>query len=136
MTPLMRADDIADSFNATTERKHWRAVVGGTKALPTVCFNSSSSMVRLTYYPTAGVFAVAFNKATCAYGDFMASTYNSLTMIALALKAAGHEFLAPVDNTDGRLRVEFDPKTKQTYVTLASTSDEWTPYDTVSFKAD
>lgn len=134
MTPLMQADDLANSFNASTERKHWRAVVGGSRQLPTVVFNSASSMVKITYYMHSGAFAIAFSKATCAFGDFMASTYKSLFVITTALKASGYPFNMPLGETDGRLRVEYDPKTKQAYASLANTGDDWPAYDAADFK--
>lgn len=137
MTPHMEADDIAHAFNSTTERKYWKATVGGTRALPTVYFKSRSAMVELTYYPASQRFAVTFNRATCSFGDFMGSTAKALSIVLAALKAAGHDTGAPLDDTDGTLRVEFDPKTKVAYVSLARLSDDWTEYtpETI-FKAD
>lgn len=137
MTPHMEADEIAHSFNATIERKYWKATVGGTRTVATVYFKSRSAMVELTYYPASRRFAVTFNRATCAFGDFMGSTHKALAVILSALKAAGHDVGAPLDDTDGTLRVEFDPKTKVAYVTLAKLGDDWQEYapETI-FKAD
>lgn len=137
MTPMMEADDIAHAFNSTTERKYWKATVGGTRSLPTVYFKSRSAMVELTYYPATRRFAVTFNRATCAFGDFMGSTAKALAIVLSALKAAGHDVGAPLDDTDGTLRLEFDPKTKVAYASLARLSDDWQEYapETV-FKAD
>lgn len=135
MTPFIKADELAVAFNACTERQYWRATVGGTRALPVVYFKSRSGMVELTYYPESNRFAVTFSRATCAFGDFMASTYKALAVVLSALKVAGYPVGAPQTDADGLLRVEFDPKTKVAYVALAKLSDDWQEYAESAFKA-
>lgn len=134
MTPILQADDMVLAFNATTERKHWKARVSGTAALPAVNFNSRTSMVTLTYYPVNGRFAISYSKLSCAFGDFMASAYSALSQVLIALKAAGHLIEAPFDEQDGVLRLEYDPRTKQAYVCLAKLADDWLEYADASFK--
>jgi len=127
-TSLMDADELAHTFNAVRERQYWTAVVGGTRTLPTIIFKSRSAMVELTYYTESKTFAVSFTKATCSFGDFMASTYKSLVAVLTAFKAAGLDTAAPVEGDEGVLRVEYDPKTKTAYVSLARMDDEWQDY--------
>jgi hypothetical protein len=133
-TPLMAADDMAMAFNTTAERNRWIARVAGTRTVPHVKFSSTTNMIDLFYYPQSGRFAVTFSKATCAWGDFMASTRAALATVLQALKAAGYEVTAPLDDKDGMLRVEFDPGTKQTYVSLAKLDDDWREYAEIAFK--
>jgi hypothetical protein len=125
MTPMMGADDLAQAFNAATERKYWKAILGGSRGMPTVIFKSRSSMVELTYYTQSNVFAVTYSKATCAFGDFMQSAYAALGTVLTALKATGHPVSAPLGEGEGVLRVEYDAKLKTAYVTLAKLGDDW-----------
>ena len=134
MTPRMQCDTIATDFNSVTERKYWKATIGGTKALPVVLFNSRSSMIQLTFIPAQSGYLISFSKVSCAFGDFMASAYKALEAVATALKAAGHEVSAPLGGGEGRLRIEFDPKTKQAFATLGSLGDDWPEYGEISFK--
>lgn len=134
MTPLLTADDIVQSFNIAVERKYWKARLGSAAKVPTVHFNSVSSMVQLVYYPENQRFAITFSKVSCAFGDFMASTYSALSQILTALKACGHEVAAPLDDLDGWLRIEFCAATKQAYVSLAKLDDDWLEYSEPTFK--
>lgn len=128
MTPMMEADAMAQAFNACTERENWKAQVGGTRTLPTVIFKSRTVMVELTYYTTSNVFGVVFTKATCAFGDFMGATHRSILTVLTALKASGHDVAAPMELDDGVVRIQFDPKTKEAYVSLANMDDDWQQY--------
>jgi len=128
MTPKMQADELAQTFNAATERQNWRAYVGGTRNLPTVIFKSKTAMVELTYYTESNTFAVAYFKATCSFGDFMGSSHRALLTVLTALKASGHPVSAPLDLDDGVLRIEYDPKTKTASVSLAAIGDDWQKY--------
>lgn len=128
MTPLMDTQEIAQAFNAATERQNWKAYVGGSRTVPTVIFKSRSAMVELTYYPSSGAFAVLFSKATCAFGDFMASAHRAVLTVLTALKASGYPVSAPLDDNDGVMRTEYDPRTKVTYVSIARLDDAWQDY--------
>ena len=136
MTPLLEADEMAMAFNTVAERLYWKATLGSLNRVPTVHFTSKSSMVKLTYYPANKRFAITFTKVSCAFGDFMASAYSSLAHVLLALKAAGYDLAAPLDNSDGVLRVEFDPVTKESYVQLAKLDDDWQEYAEPVFKGN
>lgn len=128
MTPMMQADELAQAFNACTERQNWKAYVGGTRNLPTVIFKSKTGMVELTYYTSANVFGVVFMKATCAFGDFMQAAHRSVLTVLTALKASGHNVAAPMELDDGVVRIQFHPKTKEAYVSLANIEDDWQAY--------
>lgn len=139
MTPKMEADELAQAFNAATERENWKAWVGGTRNLPTVIFKSKTAMVELTYYTASNTFAIVFQKATCAFGDFMLSAHRSLLTVLTALKASGHQVSAPVELDEGVLRIEYDPRTKEALVSLANVGDDWqvnNPAPSTTFKAD
>lgn len=128
MTPMMKADELAQAFNAATERQNWRAYVGGTRNLPTVIFKSKSAMVELTYFTENNTFQVAYFKATCSFGDFMGSSHRSLLTVLTALKASGYPVSAPLELDDGVLRIEYDPKTKTASIALAGVGDDWQQY--------
>ena len=129
-TALIEADDMAVSFNAVPERNYWRAsAVSSRSTGPYVLFKSRSSMIELSFHMDSKRYSVAFTKVACSFGDFTSSTYKALTVIMSALKAAGFPVGCPVDDQDGVLRMEFDPRTKLTYVTLAKTDDEWPEYE-------
>lgn len=128
MTPMMQADALAQAFNASTARENWKAHVGGTRTLPTVIFKSRTGMVELTYYTASNSFGVVFQRATCAFGDFMGATHRSLLTVLTALKASGHDVAAPLELDDGVVRIQFDPKTKQAYASLANMADDWRDY--------
>lgn len=128
MTPMMQAGDLAQAFNAATERQSWKAYVGGTRNLPTVIFKSRTAMVELTYYTASNIFAVAFTKATCSFGDFMAAAHRSVLTVLTALKASGHRVSAPMELDDGVVRIEYDPRSKVAYVSVAMTGDDWQDY--------
>jgi hypothetical protein len=121
----MKADEMALAFNGVCERNYWKASLGGSKDEPLVYFKSRSSMIELTYHPSLNAFSVAFSKATCAFGDYMTSTYKSLMTVLVALKAAGHEVAAPLDPLTGYVRVQYDPRTKLSFVWLADYGDDW-----------
>lgn len=133
-TPLMEADRIAFHFNAAAERQYWKATIGGARTTPRVHFVSRSSMVEVHYYVEQRRFTVTFNKAICAWGDFMTSAHKALTQIHLALKAAGLDMAAPFDTDDGVLRIEFDTATKTSVVSLARVEDDWETAPAGSFK--
>lgn len=128
MTPMMQTDAMAQAFNACTERENWKAVVGGTRTAPTVIFKSRTVMLELTYHATYNAFTVVFTKATCAFGDFMGAVHRSLLTVLTALKASGHDVAAPMELDDGVTRIQFDPKTKEAYVSLANMDDDWQQY--------
>lgn len=135
-TPHQIVDEVAHAFNSTTERKYWRAYVGGSRLNPVVLFKSRASMVELTFYPDSGIIAAGFNKVSCSFGDYMIGLHRAVSGVLLALKASGHQVNAPIDDKDGRLRIEYDPTTRQSYVTIARTSDLWIEYGTENiFKA-
>lgn len=124
-TAYMRADEIAHTFNASRDRQYWKAVVGGSTNAPTVIFKSRTGMVELTYVVKDQSFFVTYSKVSCAFGDFMSSAYKSLNTVLLALKAAGLDVSAAVNGTEGTLRVEYDPRTREARVQLAETGDDW-----------
>lgn len=124
ITNEIRADDLASAFNSSTERRLWRATKGGTRLLPTVRFISSGSMVQITYHLKYQHFTVVFSRASCAFGDFLASTFRDLSAILAALKASGYPFAAAVDPA-AVLRVEYDPRSKVATVAVALTGDDW-----------
>lgn len=128
MTPMMKADELAQAFNAAAARENWRAYTGGTRTMPTVIFKSKTAMVELTYFVETKNFLVAFSKATCSFGDFMGATARSLMAVLTALKASGYDVPAPMELDDGVVRIQFDPKTKQAYVSLANMDDDWTEH--------
>lgn len=134
MTPLMVADDIAHAFNATHDKDYWRATVGGSRAMPTVNFNSRSSMVTLSYNPANRTYTITFQRTQCAFGDFMASAHRSLQQVMVALKAAGLPVVAPISEDEGLLRVQYDPTTKQALVSIAGMRDDWPEVPAASFK--
>lgn len=134
VTDHQKCDEIAHAFNLSTDRKYFKAVKSGTRALPTVTFNSRTSMVKLTYFPQGERFVVSFSKVTCAFGDYMISAYSALSTVLAAMKAAGMENAAPLDAKDGVLRLQFDPRTKESYVEIALTDDDWRDYGELSFK--
>jgi hypothetical protein len=123
----MICDEIAMIFNGSTERKYWDAKVGGGR-LPVVYFRSASSMVELTYYPQSKVFAIAFTKVQCSFGDFMYAAHSALTAVVRALKAGGYPVEAPIEADDGVVRMEYDPRVKTAYVSLAKLGDDWQDY--------
>lgn len=135
MTPHMLADDIAVSFNSATERTYWRASVVGARGIPAVAFKSRSSMIELTYYVNDGRFAVSFAKTSCSFGDFMSATHKALRTVLTALKACGHATPAPLDDLDGELRIQYNPRLKVSYVSLACLDDDWME-EPKPFKAD
>jgi hypothetical protein len=122
----MRADDLAVSFNAVTERMYWRATVGGTRTNPEVHFLSRSAMVRITYSLARNDFKVSFSKTSCAWGDYMGSTFKALDQICSCLKAAGMPFSQVIEDGKATLRAEYDPRTKETTIHLANHGDDWT----------
>lgn len=128
MTPLMQADDLAHAFNTVRERQYWNASTGGSRNLPTVLFKSRSAMVELTYYTQSNTFAVTFSKVTCSFGDFTSSAYKAMVAVLTTLKAAGYPVEAPVEGDEGVLRIEFDPRTKVAYCSLAKLDDPWQDY--------
>lgn len=132
-TKLMRADEIAHGFNGVAERKYWRATVAGTRVNPEVHFNSRSSMVVITYRISSGDFTVSFSRASAAFGDFLASVWRSLDQVLVALKAAGLPFAAPLDGL-GTLRVEYDPRSKQTLVSAGWSGGAWPVAEPIPFK--
>ncbi len=131
-TKLMRADDLAHTFNSTEERGYWTAQVAGTRERPVVNFNSRSSMVRLSYVVDTQTFTIAFNKAAAAFGDFTGSAYRSLAQVAAVFKAAGLPFEVPIASPV--LRIEYDPETKVATVTLAKMGDDWAEAEPMPFK--
>jgi len=133
MTPMMQADQIAQEFNATAERNYWRAAIAGTRTAPTVNFNSRSSMVQITYYPLSGAFTLTFNRANCSFGDFVASAFRSLSQVLQALKAAGMDIDAPLDD-NCTMRMAYDGATKQTTIHMAKSASDWTDVLPLSFK--
>jgi len=128
MTPMMEADALAQAFNACTQRENWKAYVGGTRNLPTVIFKSKTAMVELTYFTASNTFGVVFTRATCSFGDFMGAAHRSLLTVLTALKATGHNVAAPMELDDGVTRIQFDPKTKEAYVSHAKLDDDWQEY--------
>lgn len=128
-TPYMDASAVAQDFNASADRRNWRAVQGGTRTLPTVIFKSATSMIELTYYTQTGVFGVVFTKANCAWGDFNLSIHKALLTILSALKACGHDVRAPLEPDDGVLRTQYDPRTKTTFASIAMLDDDWETYE-------
>ena len=125
MTPLIRADELAQDFNTCADRGYWVARVGGTHSAPTVKFVSRSNMCEIVLDFKLNRFEVTYRKTSCAWGDFMASLRKAVSQILAAMKATGYAVPAPLDDFDGLLRVEFDPKSKATYVTLAGMEDDW-----------
>lgn len=123
-TKLMRADEIAYGFNSVDDRKYWKATLAGTRVNPEVNFNSRSSMVIITYRISHADFVVTFERANCAFGDFLASAYRSLEQIVAALKASGFAFEQPLE-PHPVLRVEYDPHSKLAFVALARCGDAW-----------
>jgi hypothetical protein len=128
----MLASELAEAFNTSTERKQWRATLGGSRVAPHVHFISVGSMVRLTYYLADDTFKVEFSRTQVAFGDFMASIYRSLSQVLAAFKAAGYPFQTPVDI--GVLRVEYDPRTKTSSVAIARPGDDWQDAEPLAFK--
>lgn len=133
ITNIMVAKEIAGSFNASTERKLWKAVVGGVSKAPTVRFKSVASMVCLTYYIRDNCFKVEFTRTSVAFGDFMASIYRDLGAILASLKASGYPFAAIVAET-AVLRVEYDPRAKTSTVAIANHGDDWQDVEPLPFK--
>ena len=133
MTPLMQADEIAHAFNGSADRQYWRAVTGGLRTDPMVCFSSRASMVTVTYSPLTGAFNVSFAKTQCSFGDFLASAHRSLVQVQLGLKSIGMAITAPLDNKS-ILRLVYDPAVKGTRIALAEIGDEWTEAVPLSFK--
>lgn len=132
-TNLMRADDIANGFNSVTERKYWRAVVAGTRVNPEVHFNSRASMVRVSYRIASDDFTVSFSRTSAAFGDFLASVYRSMAQVLAGLKAAGLPFSTPIDDS-AALRIEYNPISKATVVSLARLGDDWLSAMPMPFK--
>lgn len=132
-TPFMQADEIMDAFNASADRQYWRAHLAGTRTKPMVSFVSRSSMVCFLYNVLTYKWTVSFNKTHCAFGDFMASTQRSFGQLLRGLKAGGLHFHAPLDDT-ARLRAEYDPDLKETFVHMAMDGDDWTDTMEIVFK--
>jgi hypothetical protein len=132
-TNLMRADEIAHSFNSAAEPKYWKASVAGSRVNPEVHFNSRSSMVRVTYRIASNDFTVSFSRTAVAFGDFMASVYRSLEQVMTRLVAAGLPFTMPVEDS-AVLRLEYNPGTKATVVHLAHCGASWFDAEPMVFK--
>lgn len=132
-THLMRADEIAHSFNSVVERKYWRASVAGSRHVPEVHFNSRSSMVRVSYRIATSDFTVTFNRANAAFGDFLASTYRSMEQVLASLKAAGLPFSVPLGD-DAVLRIEYNPRNRDTVIYIAQHGDDWPEAEPIPFK--
>lgn len=132
-TKLMEADEIAYGFNGTTERKYWRAVVGGSRVYPEVHFNSRSSMVVVTYRLAHEDFTLSFARTDAAWGDFMAGAYKAMQDVLVGLKAAGLPFETPVGNAPV-LRIEYGPHCKQPVVHMANLGDSWPEAEPMPFK--
>lgn len=129
----MDADEIAHAFNSANERAYWRATIGGTRNAPVINFNSRSTMVRVTYVVASGEWLVSFSQAACAWGDFLASAYRSLSQVTACLKTAGLDVSTAVSDAT-RLRVEYDPSTKSATVALANHGDDWQAAEPMAFK--
>jgi hypothetical protein len=132
-TRKMRAVKLAEAFNTCTERRKWRATVGGTRVRPEVHFISTGTMVRITYHLADECFTVSFSRASVAFGDFMASTYRDLSAVLAALKASGYPFSTAVEDT-AVLRIEYDPRTKVATVAVALHGDDWQHAEPLPFK--
>lgn len=132
-TKLMRADEIANGFNSVEDRKYWRAVVAGTRVNPEVNFHSRASMVVVTYRVSSNDFTVSFSRANAAFGDFLASIQRSMGQVLVALKASGLPFAAPL-NDIGRLRLEYEPATKDVVIRMAGIGDPWLDAEPLPFK--
>jgi hypothetical protein len=125
MTPIMEADMLAQAFNGTAERSYWVARVGGSPRMPTVKFTSRSAMIELVYHIETKRFSVVFRKTQCAFGDFLGGIHRALTQVHQGMKAAGLPVVAPLDENDGNVRIEYDFTTKEAYVKLTNLSDAW-----------
>lgn len=132
-TNLMRADEVANGFNTVTERKYWRASIGGSRVYPEVHFNSRASMVCVVYRIASDDFTVTFNRSNAAFGDFLASVHRSMSQVLAGLKAAGLPFAAPLDET-AVLRLEYDPRNKDAVIHMARTGDDWPAVEPLPFK--
>lgn len=128
---LIEADAMVLAFNATTERNYWHAKLSSTARVPHVIFSSRSAMLELRYFPD-GRFLLAFQKTSCAFGDFMMSVHKSIQQIMQAMKASGLPVACPLDDGDGVVRLEFNPVTKEVWAHVALTSDNW--QETEGFK--
>jgi hypothetical protein len=125
VTPWIKADELAQDFNTCADRGYWVARVGGTHSAPTVKFASRSNMCELVLDFKANRFEITYKKTSCAWGDFTASMRKAVSQVLQAMKATGYPVEAPLDDIDGLLRIEFDPKSKRTYVTIADMADDW-----------
>lgn len=132
-TKLMRADEMAYAFNGTAERKYWQANLAGTRVNPEVHFVSRASMVRVVYRVSTNDFTAAFSKSAVAFGDYLSSLWRSMEQILAALKAAGMPASVPLDER-AVLRIEYDPKAKETVVFLANMGDAWDDAEPTPFK--
>lgn len=132
-TKLMRADELANAFNGVEEREYWRATLAGSRLNPEVHFNSRASMVCVAYRVAHDNFTVSFAKTACAFGDYMASAYRSMRQVLDALKAAGLP-VPTLDDTDGTLRIEYSPNSKEVTVYIAVMGDTWVSADPIPFK--
>ena len=132
-TRKMFANELAEAFNTCTERKKWRATVGGTRVRPLVHFIATGTMVRITYSLEDGSFTVAFSRVSVAFGDFMGSTFRSLNSVLEALKASGYPFSTAIEDT-AVLRVEYDPRSKVTTIAIAKHGDDWLDAEPLPFK--
>lgn len=94
-TPHQIVDEVAHAFNSTTERKYWRAYVGGSRLNPVVLFKSRASMVELTFYPDSGVIAAGFNKVSCSFGDYMIRTASGRLWRAASSQSIGSSSECP-----------------------------------------
>lgn len=124
MTPTMHCHKIVAEFNTSTERSYWAAHMAGAKSAPCVRFTSRASMIRLTYWPKTQVFIADFSKTACAFGDYMASLYRSLSQVLNTLKAIGEPVAAPFDDR-AELRIAYSAVNKQARISLANTGDDW-----------
>lgn len=132
-TMLMRADEIAHSFNSVAERKYWRASVAGSRYAPEVHFNSRASMVRVAYRIATSDFTVTFNRANAAFGDFLASTYRSIEQVLASLKAAGLPFSEALGE-DAVLRIQYHPRSRDLVIHIAQHGDNWPEAEPIPFK--
>lgn len=132
-TQHMTCDMIADAFNGATDRGYWRANVGGTLSHPCVMITSRSAMVSIIYRPDTGRFSVRFSRTACPFGDYLYSAHKGLAQVLQAFKAVGMDFACPFGN-EARLRIEYDPETKETSVHLAGIGDDWPEAEPMSFK--
>ena len=127
------AEELAKGFNGATDRQRWRATVAGTRVKPEVNFKSTGSMVCITYDVASDSFTVTYSRVGVAFGDFMSSTFRSLSQVLAALKATGFEFPSPVDDS-AVLRIEYSPKTKVATIAIAQHGDDWPEADPIPFK--